>query len=345
MQIDKKILVVGATGFVGPALVEEFSNAGYSVICGVRNLASAARQLSFPNVEFMKVNLNEDLDPDVWLERLEEHEVDGVVNNVGIANSFGGQSLENVNVLAPLALFKAVQHYCQDNRSFRGKPHDIPVIQISTTGANWPDCDKYEYPRTKKQIDEVLVQTDGLRFIIVRPNIIYEPGRGHLLLEEIARLSIIAYIGGSDIQPIHCRELAIGIVRLMKNPSVANRSILQAVGPEVMTWEKVFKSVCNALGRKHCIFMRFPLLIGQLFTSISQKLPDNSLGNLGVLAKMDDQTIEMMTKGSTGDNSEWLKKTQLEPITLFNSYKKFGKSRDTYNKYIQDIREKITDYS
>lgn len=344
MQSEKKILVVGATGFVGPALVEEFSKAGYSVICGVRNLQSAARQLSFPNVEFMKVNLNEDLDPDIWLERLEEHQVDGVVNNVGIANSFGGQSLENVNVLAPLALFKAVQHYCQDNRSFRRKPHDIPVIQISTTGVNWPDCDNYEYPRTKKQIDEVLVKTDGLRFIIVRPNIIYEPGRGHLLLEEIARLSIIAYIGKSDIQPIHCRELAIGIVRLMNNPSVANRSILQAVGPEVMTWEKVFKSVCGALGREHCIFLRFPLLIGQLLTSLSQKLPDNSLSRLGVLAKMDDETIEMMTKGSTGDNSEWLKKTKMEPMCLFDVYKKFGTSPEAYNSYLEEMRGKITEY-
>ena len=94
----KRILVVGATGFVGPALVDEFSRAGYHVICGIRNLESASRQLNFPHVEFLQVDMNEDLNPNTWLDRLREYKVDGVVNNVGIANEFGDQSIEDVNV-------------------------------------------------------------------------------------------------------------------------------------------------------------------------------------------------------------------------------------------------------
>ena len=335
----KRILVVGATGFVGPALVDEFSRAGYHVICGVRNMESAAQQLNFPNVEFLKVDMNEDLNPNTWLDRLREYKIDGVVNNVGIANEFGHQSMEDVNVNAPLALFEAVTFYCQENLEAKRQPQNVSVIQISTTGVDWSDCDAYRYPKSKKLIDESLLETKGLNFIIVRPNVIYEPGRGHLLLEQIVRLPVLAYIGTTEIQPIHCRELAIGVVRLMQNPSRASCSILLATGPEVLTWKQVFLNVSEALGIKHGIFIRVPLIIGQFFTNLIQYLPERVLYRLGILSKLDNDTIEMMTKGSTGDNSEWLEKTSVQSIYLFDAYKNLADSSEANEKYIQSIRD------
>jgi len=337
----KRILVVGATGFVGPALVDEFSRAGYHVICGVRNLESAAKQLNFPHVEFLKVDMNEDLNPNTWLDRLREYRIDGVVNNVGIANEFGDQSMEDVNVNAPLALFEAVTFYCQENVVANRQPQNVSVIQISTTGVDWSDCDAYRYPKSKKLIDESLLETTGLNFIIVRPNIIYEPGRGHLLLEQIVRMPVLGYIGSTEIQPIHCRELAIGVVRLMQNPFKASCSILLATGPEVLTWKQVYLKVSEALGIKHGIFVRLPLVIGQFFTNLIQYLPERVLRRLGILSKLDNDTIEMMTKGSTGDNAEWLQKTSLQPIYLFDVYKKLAESPEASERYIQSIRDKI----
>lgn len=338
----KKILIVGATGFVGPALVEEFSRAGYTVVCGVRNMNSASQQLQFKNIEFMQVNLNDDLDPNIWLKRLEEFQIDGVVNNVGIANAFGGQSLENVNVLAPLALFKAV---CSYNSQSRQGKRDVHVIQISTTGANWPDCEEYDYPRTKKKIDDLLFSLKELSFTIVRPNVIYEPARGHLLLAQIARLPVIAYVGKSDIQPIHCRELAIGIVRLMEHPHRAKSKILQATGPEILTWKQILKRVTRALDRHHCIMFPMPLLMGQVFTNLIQRLPEKILYRLGILSKLDNDTIEMMTKGSIGDNSEWLKHTRLHPIYVYDTYKNLCTCDEAYMEYIQMIRDEEIIYS
>lgn len=338
-EARKKILVVGATGFVGPALVDEFIRAGFQVVCAVRNLESAAKQLDFPHVEFLKVDMNEDLNPNTWLDRLRKYKIDGVVNNVGIANEFGDQSMENVNVNAPLALFEAVTFYCQENLEAGRQPQDVSVIQISTTGVDWPDCDAYRYPKSKKLIDESLLETTGLHFIIVRPNIIYEPGRGHLLLEQIVRLPILAYIGATEIQPIHCRELAIGVVRLMKHPYRVSCSVLLATGPEVMTWKQVFLEVSAALGIRHGILFRVPLLIGQFFTNLIQYMPQTLLTRLGILSKLDNDTIEMMTKGSTGDNGEWLEKTSLQPLYLFPSYKHFGQSPEVYTQYIQSVRD------
>jgi nucleoside-diphosphate-sugar epimerase len=342
---SKKILIVGATGFVGPALVDEFSRAGYSVICGVRNLARAAQQLPFTNVELMQVNLNEDLDPALWLDRLKKYQISGVINNVGIANAFGGQSLENVNVYAPLALFQAVCQYCRDNKKEQMHSQDVHVIQISTTGVNWPDCNEYEYPKTKKRIDEALFAIKNLSFTIVRPNIIYEPARGHLLLAQIARLPIIAYVGNAQIQPIHCRELAIGIVRLMEHPKKSRNKILQATGPEVLTWKQVFIKVTQALGRENCILFPVPLLFAKLFTNIIQRLPERYLYRLGILSKMDNDTVEMMTKGSIGTNSTWLKHTELKPVHVYDTYKQLAKSPEAYDAFVESIRTERIDYS
>jgi len=78
----EKILVVGATGFLGPALVEELTLAGFRVVCGVRNLKKAESQLNFPGASFLQMNLNTDLDSAVWLTRLQEHKIDRIINNV-----------------------------------------------------------------------------------------------------------------------------------------------------------------------------------------------------------------------------------------------------------------------
>lgn len=334
----QKILVVGATGFVGPALVEEFSRAGYSVVCGVRNMTRASQQLRFKNVEFMQINLNQDLDSDLWLSRLKQHQISGVVNNVGIANAFGSQSLENVNVKAPLALFRAVVQYCSEQKQEQKDARPIHVIQISTTGVNWPDCDEYEYPRTKKQIDDALFTLKDFNFTIVRPNIIYEPGRGHMLLAQIARLPFIAYVGKTNIQPINCRELAVGIVRIMENPVKSRGKILQATGPEILTWQQVFYKVTRALGRDNCMIFPVPLLLAKLFTNIIQKLPEKQLDKLGVLSKLDNETIEMMTKGSVGDNSGWLEHTGLKPVYVYDTYKYLATSPEAYADFIDSIR-------
>lgn len=334
----KNVLVVGATGFLGPALVEELSLAGFQVICGVRNLTKAALQLNFPNVKLIKVELNSDINPEVWLARLKEDTIDYVVNNVGIANCFGGQSLENVNVLAPLALFEAMESYHGMQEHSAKESRSPRIIQISTTGVDWPDCAKFPYPESKRILEEQLSRLGNLAYLIIRPNVIYEPARGHLLLEQIARIPIIFHIGHALIQPVHCREIAIGVARLLKKEKPIKQSILRAAGPTPMTWKKIFATSSAALGKKHVCYCPIPLKLAQFMTMMIQKLPEKILYRFGILSKMDPDTIVMMTKGSTGSNKEWLKATGLQPIRLDETYREYGKGAEAYATFIESIR-------
>ncbi|HID69255.1 MAG TPA: NAD-dependent epimerase/dehydratase family protein [Desulfobacterales bacterium] len=335
----ENILVVGATGFLGPALVEELTVAGFRVVCGVRNLQKAESQLNFSGVSFLEVNLNTDLDSDVWLFRLQKHKIDRVINNVGIATSFGAQSLENVNVLAPLALFRAMQSYLM-NPEFSGNhsPNIPRVIQISTTGVDWPDCCDFPYPASKLQMDEQLAELKNLPYVIIRPNVIYEPERGHLLLEQIARMPINFFIGEEYIQPVHCREIAIGATRLFRKNNKVCNTILRATGPTPMTWKEIFKTASAALDKEYFCSCSVPLKLAQLVTILIQLLPTKLLIKFGILSKMDPEAMVMMTRGSTGCNSDWLRATRLLPIHLHECYREYGKGAEAYSDFIEKIR-------
>lgn len=340
--MKKRVLVVGSTGFVGPALVEEFSKAGFEVVCGVRNLKKAARQLSFPDVELLHIDLNDDTDPDIWFDRLKRIKVDGVINNAGIANNFGGQSIENVNFKAPVALFTAIQQFNKEVGGTGFGPEGIRLIQISTTGVNWPDHDEFEYPATKKRADEALLNMEDLDRVIIRPNIIYEPERGHLLLEQISKISIIFYVYGGFIQPIFCRELAIGIVRVMSRTEQECPPILHACGPEQLTWEMIFFASRRAMGGRHAIFVPVPLKIAQWFTMIVQLLPDTILRRLGILSKMDPETILMMTRGSICTHPRWSRQTSMRSVKLYNVYSAYKKGPEYYDDYLDRLRTEYT---
>lgn len=337
-ELGERVLVVGATGFLGPVLVDELCRAGFHVVCGVRNLQKAAVELDLPGVEFLQVNLNDDLEPAVWRTRLQEYKIDRVVNNVGIATRFGRQSIENVNVKAPLALFEAMRQLVQEGKFLKAEKNIPRVIQISTTGVDWPDCDSFPYPASKSKVDKALSRMPGLAHVIVRPNVIYEPERGHLLLEEIAKIPINFYIGKAKIQPIHSREIAIGVSRLLQKEIVPGKSILRAVGPVPMNWQEVFECASQALGRQYFCMCSVPLVLAQGVTLLIQTLPTKLLRHLGILSKMTPQTIVMMTKGSTGSNKEWLQATGLRAIDLGSCYQAYAGGTEVYTKFIEAIR-------
>ncbi|MCK5071693.1 MAG: hypothetical protein KAR01_14160, partial [Desulfocapsa sp.] len=116
------------------------------------------------------------------------------------------------------------------------------------------------------------------------------------------------------------------------------KKTLRACGPTAMTWEEIFNTTAAALGKNFFCSCSVPLNLAQMATKIIQLLPNNILMRFGILSKMDPQTIFMMTRGSTGDNGDWLAATNLEPIQLDKCYQNYQKGPDTYQAYIEHIR-------
>src|SRR5258706_2598395 len=98
-----RILLVGATGFIGRELFAFLARRGHDVVPAVRNVV-AARALGATGTVHV-VDLERDVDPRAWTARLQG--MGAVVNCAGLLQSTRRQSIEAIHARAPIALFQA----------------------------------------------------------------------------------------------------------------------------------------------------------------------------------------------------------------------------------------------
>jgi uncharacterized protein YbjT (DUF2867 family) len=134
-----RILLLGATGFLGRHICAHLLEQKYEVVAGVRDVQSARRR--FPGLETIQLDLNHMLSAADWLPHLRG--LDAVVNCAGILQSSPGQSASAIHAKAPIALFDA----CLAARVRR-------VIQISAVSAD--AAAGTEYAVTKQSADDHL---------------------------------------------------------------------------------------------------------------------------------------------------------------------------------------------
>ena len=112
-----KILLTGATGFLGRRLLRELLGAGHRVVCAGRRRPPVEHgRCSWLKLEFTATPA------DVWAAHLDD--VDAVVNLVGVFRERGAASFTAVHLRGPQALFDA----CVQAGVTR-------VVQISALGA------------------------------------------------------------------------------------------------------------------------------------------------------------------------------------------------------------------
>lgn len=102
-----RVLVIGATGFIGARVAAHLRAAGHDVIG-----ASRRRQEAFhahPEYGWIVADFNRDFDWHVWRPRL--HAIDAVVNCAGLHEETRDETFEAVHALGPAALYEACVRY------------------------------------------------------------------------------------------------------------------------------------------------------------------------------------------------------------------------------------------
>ncbi|MDQ2994211.1 MAG: SDR family NAD(P)-dependent oxidoreductase, partial [Pseudomonadota bacterium] len=152
-----RVLVTGANGFIGANIVAALLAAGHRVVCAVRDIKTTA--LRFPHCEMMAVDFNRDVHTETWLSRLQN--IDAVINCAGVLRGTRQQSIQNIHLLTPQALFQA----CVQAKI-------ASVIQISALGI----VDNItEYATSKRAGDEALLALP-LNSVVLRPALVVAPG-------------------------------------------------------------------------------------------------------------------------------------------------------------------------
>jgi len=169
--MNARVLVTGASGFIGRALVEELSLAGHRVRAAMRQPADVFRR----EVEVVAVS---DLTrPVEWRFLLKD--IDTVVHLAGVSHSAQGtaeQTYDRVNRVATAELASAARAagirrliFISSVRAQSGPANDHPLEETD------PPRPTDAYGRSKLAAEEA-VRASNVPFTILRPALVYGPG-------------------------------------------------------------------------------------------------------------------------------------------------------------------------
>jgi len=230
-----RVLVLGANGFLGSAIVLALQRAGIEVRAAVREPNKFIRR--FPGLVAIKVDLADEAAsrPNYW--RLALDGVEAVVNAAGVLQPRRARVAWAVHQGAPEALFAA----CETAGVRR-------VIQISAIGVAEAET---LFARSKRAGDDALMKRD-LDWTVLRPTIVIGDGSygGTSMLRAMAACPwVTPVIGdwGTQLDVIHKDDLAAGIARLLES-GAAKHAILEPASAERLTLSEALVAYRGWLG-------------------------------------------------------------------------------------------------
>jgi uncharacterized protein YbjT (DUF2867 family) len=225
------ILLTGATGTVGSALLRRLTAAGEPVRCLVRD----PRRLGDQRVR-VQIALGDLADPPSFRNALR-----GVGTVVHLAASIRDQpraSIEELNAVATLRLVRAAER--AGARRF---------LFFSAMGAR-------HHSRTRffraKALAQEAVQASRLETMVFRPSIVYAPGDPWLtLLERFSYLPALPVSGSGDAQyqPIWAEDVADCVLSALRAAGPRRRAF-ELSGPEVLSYDDIVRAALAASGRR-----------------------------------------------------------------------------------------------
>ena len=215
-----RIVLTGATGFLGRHLLPELSAAGHDCLALTR-YPPACRELSvLPRVQVVRADV---FDPESL--RLHLDGADALINMVGILNESGrkGKGFQRVHVELTERLLAA----CQDRGIRR-------FLQVSAVGAGQGSS---HYLVSKGKAEELIRAADGLDATIVQPSVIF--GRGDAFFNRFAALLKMAPVlplacPDAAMQPVWAGDVSRLIALTIEDPGSYGRTLV-AVGPRSYT--------------------------------------------------------------------------------------------------------------
>lgn len=273
----KKVLVVGAGGFVGGFLVEEGFRRGYDVWAGVRSTTSR-KYLSDERIKFIELDFDDRHQlAEVLSKALPEGEKwDWIVYNLGATKCLSFSDFSKINY-EYLRVFT-------DSLTEVGKVPE-KLLYMSSLSAVGPGDEKDYTPFTERMIPhpntrygasklkaEMHLAMCGIPHIIFRATGIYGPrDHDYFLMFEAIRKGIDFSVGYKKqlLSFIYVEDLARAVYdALPKAPVGETYNIAE---PAVYTQKEFRKIASEAVGKKHVVGIAMPLWGVKVVSAIAEK--------------------------------------------------------------------------
>ncbi len=235
-----KILLSGASGFVGEEVLKQLLEAGHQVRVLVRNPARASGLAGRSGIEIFHANILAATSLAGCMEG-----VDAVVHLVGIITEVHEQTFDRVHREGTVSLLAEAK---------RAKIKRW--IQMSALGVRANARSKYHQ---SKWAAEEAVRAAPLDWTIVRPSVIYGRRDGFVNLfagmmrfpGNLLQFFTVPAIGGgfTHLQPVPVEDVARSIVRALEKPESCKKTY-DLCGPEPIRFRQALSDIAAALGKR-----------------------------------------------------------------------------------------------
>ena len=223
------LLLTGATGLIGRALLRRLTTAGEPVRCLVRD----PRRLGSDRVR-VQIALGDLADPPSFRNAMR-----GVRTVVHLAGAIRDQRLGSIEELNGIATWRMVQA-----AERAGVEH---FVFTSALGA--VSHDRTRYLRAKALAERAVLASD-VRHTVFAPSLYYAPGDAFLtLLERMAMvLPAVPVSGRALYQPIWADDVAAAIAASL-NGAPDGRERYELAGPQTLSYREIAEIALRAAGR------------------------------------------------------------------------------------------------
>ncbi len=271
----RRVLLVGARGFVGREVRRRLLADGWEVV-------ALSRRLGPEDAEPGVIQVAADAASDGWQRWCTG--CTAAVNLVGIVRESRrtGDTFERAHA----AVAERVIAACREIGVRR-------LVHMSALGARAGAATAYH--RTK-WLGEEAVRASGLDWTIFRPSVIFGPGDGFTttLARAVRRFPVFPVIGTGAyaVQPISVAEVAHCFVAALDDGAAVGQTY-QLGGPEALSFDEVIRRIASTLGLRRTL-LHVPLGLARPVVSVIQHIPG---------APITRDQLTMLLEGSTCDTA------------------------------------------
>ena len=245
------VLVTGATGFIGRAVVGELLKHNYAVRCLVRTPGSE-RMFSDRSVEIYYGDIR---DENSIVSAC--HGVEFVINLVSTISPSRGSDMFSTNVVGVTKLVSAIE-------SSGSVKH---LVHVSVLGANDNPRERYFFSKWKGEQEIKRTRTS---YTIIRPSVITGASdRFSNLLGSLVRLFPVVPVvghGRNRIQPMVVEDFAYCVVASLGRNDLEGK-IIEIGGDIHLSINEMIDCISDAMGMQR-LKMHFPFWVSGLFCSL-----------------------------------------------------------------------------
>jgi NADH dehydrogenase len=252
--IKRNILVTGAGGTLGAALLSQMNARGWSVRALV--LPGGPTQIPGAEVVFGDVRSQESLE-----KALEG--VETVLHMAGVILSPDPQIYQDVNVFGTRNIINACK--------VTGVARLIFVSSVSVDYAT-----KNAYSQSKADAEE-FVRQSGLCWTIVRPTLLVGPGGGaeYKLFGLLSGFPLVVLPAGGRAKkrPVHVDDLAVGLCQLLECSGGCEERVYSLGGADSLTLREMLSEIAREKGLRNPCVLSLPAPLAKMTARLLDVFP------------------------------------------------------------------------